>query len=45
MQGMAKGQCINWIRKGDDALATWVKGLMFVPVYSSLVHLPTGVGE
>jgi len=42
---MAQGKCLELMQKGDEALAHWVRGLMFAPVYSSLVHLPTGVGE
>ena len=44
-QGLAHGRCLPYIAKGDAALEVWVRGLMFVPVYSSLVHLPQGVGE
>lgn len=44
-QGLAHGRCLPYIAKGDAALEAWVRGLMFVPVYSSLVHLPQGVGE
>ncbi|KAF5838420.1 hypothetical protein DUNSADRAFT_2888 [Dunaliella salina] len=44
-EGLTQGRCLQWMEKGDEALAAWVRGLMFVPVYSSLVHLPTGVGE
>lgn len=45
LQGLVRGRCLGQLQRGDEALASWVTGLMFLPIYSHLIHLPPGVGE
>lgn len=45
LEGLGRGTALERLAKGDDALHRWVRSCMFYPRYSSLVHLPVGVGE
>lgn len=33
------------LRQGDEELRGWINCKMYKPNYTSLIHLPTGVGE
>lgn len=37
--------CRERLYQGHDRLLQWVRGMMYLPVYSSLVELPRGVQE
>eukprot|EP01026_Neomeris_dumetosa_P004900 TRINITY_DN11336_c0_g2_i1.p1 TRINITY_DN11336_c0_g2~~TRINITY_DN11336_c0_g2_i1.p1 ORF type:complete len:440 (-),score=63.73 TRINITY_DN11336_c0_g2_i1:283-1602(-) len=44
-EGMLRGEAMKNLAKGEDALRNFVRRLMFVPRYTSFVHLPRGVME
>ena len=45
-EGLLKNpKAANALSQGDDSLSKWVTCRMWKPTYTSLIHLPTGVGE
>ena len=44
-EGRVKGRALERLSRSDAALKEWLRGCMFTPKYSSLVHLPVGVEE
>lgn len=44
-EGRASGKAMDRLSQGDAELKEWIVSQMFVPRYTSLVHMPVGVGE
>lgn len=45
-EGLLKNpKAINAMKLGGGCLHSWVVCQMYKPKYTSLIHLPTGVGE